>query len=206
MKFDNTKAVDQEVLAFQKSLISSDYNTQEEKDFFADKIIIKRIKKGELLLREGQFKKASYHLFKGCIREYYLKDGEEKTVSFYTAGDSLSDEENKASRAPSEVSWECVSECIISIFTFEVEKEMFKRFPRLETLCRTETEKHYSDYKTEVKNFLSSSPGERYENLMKTKPQIFQFVPLYHIASYLGVKPESLSRIRNRLRTASSLK
>ncbi len=206
MKFDNTTDLDQEVLEFKKSLISSDYNTQEEKDFFADKIIVKKVKKGEFLLREGQYLKASYHLFKGCIREYYLKDGEEQTVSFYTAGDSLSDDGNNANLVPSAVSWECVSECIISIFTFEVEKEMFKRFPRLESLCRIEIEKQYSNYKTEVNNYLSSSPGERYENLMKTKPEIFQFVPLYHIASYLGVKPESLSRIRNRLRTSSSLK
>lgn len=206
MKFDNTTDLDQEVLEIKKSLISSDYNTQEEKDFFADKIIVKKVKKGEFLLKEGQFLKASYHLFKGCIREYYLKDGEEKTVGFHTAGDSLSNDENNASQVPSAVSWECVSECIISIFTFEVEKEMFRRFPRLESMCRIETEKQYSNYKTEINNYLSSSPGERYENLMKTKPQIFQFVPLYHIASYLGVKPESLSRIRNRLRTSSSLK
>lgn len=206
MKLDNTTDLDQEVLEIRKSLISSDYNTQEEKDFFANKIIVKKVKKGELLLREGQFIKTSYHLFKGCIREYYLKDGEEKTIGFYTAGESPSGDGNKENQVPSAVSWECVSECIISIYTFEVEKEMYRRFPRLESMCRIETEKHYSNYKTKVNNYLSSSPGERYENLMKTKPEIFQFVPLYHIASYLGVKPESLSRIRNRLRTSSSLK
>ncbi|TCC90100.1 Crp/Fnr family transcriptional regulator [Pedobacter frigiditerrae] len=206
MKFDNTTDPDQEVLEFSKSLVSSDYNTQEEKDFFAEKIIVKKVKKGELLLREGQFIKTSYHLFKGCIREYYLKDGEEKTVAFYTAGDSPSVDGNKDDQVQSAVNWECVTECIISIYAYEVETEMYRRFPRLESMCRIETAKHYSNYKTEVNNYLSSSPSERYENLMKTKPEIFQFVPLYHIASYLGVKPESLSRIRNRLRTSSSLK
>ncbi|SFH05816.1 Crp/Fnr family transcriptional regulator [Pedobacter insulae] len=206
MNFDNTKDLDQEVLEIKKSLISSDYNTQEEKDFFADKIIVKKVKKGELLLKEGQFIRNSYHLFKGCIREYYLKDGEEKTVSFYTAGDSLSYDVNKVNQVPSAVSWECVSECIISIYPYEVEMEVYRRFPRLESMCRIETERQYYNYKTEVNNYLSSSPNERYENLMKTKPEIFQFVPLYHIASYVGVKPESLSRIRNRLRTSSTNK
>lgn len=206
MNFDITNELDQEVLEIKKSLISSDYNTQDEKDFFADKIIIKKVKKGESILRQGQFIKNSYHLYKGCIREYYFKDGEERTVGFYTAGDSLSNDEVKAHQIPSAVSYECVCECIISVYPFEVEKEMYRRFPRLESMCRIETARQYFNYKTEVNNYLSSNPGERYETLMKTKPEIFQLVPLYHIASYIGVKPESLSRIRNRLITASSLK
>lgn len=203
MNFNTKNELDQEVLEIKKSLVSSDYNTQEEKDFFAEKIIIKRVKKGELILRQGQFIKNSYHLYKGCIREYYLKDGEEKTVAFYTAGDSLSNDEIKASQVPSAVSYECVCDCIISVYPFEVEMEMYRRFPRLESMCRIETTKQYFNYRAEVNNYLSSSPIERYETLMKTKPEIFQLVPLYHIASYIGVKPESLSRIRSRLTSSS---
>ena len=206
MNFDNLNDIDQEVLEVQKSLISSDYYIQEEQDYFAANIIVKKLKKGELIIREGQFVKNSYHLFKGCIREYYLKDGEEKTVGFYTVGDSMFNDESTAMQVPIAVSWECVCECIISFYPFVVEKEMYKRFPRLESMCRIGTSKQYADYKSEVNNFLSSDPCERYENLMKTKPEIFQLVPLYHIASYIGVKPESLSRIRNRLSKSSSLK
>ncbi|MES3016790.1 MAG: Crp/Fnr family transcriptional regulator [Bacteroidota bacterium] len=189
---------DYEVLEILDSLSNSSATTQEEKDFFAGKIEVKRIKKGVLLLKEGQTIRSSYHLFKGCIREYYFKDGEEKTVAFYTAGDSLTDGE-PLNGSPSSVNWECMSECIISIFPFAVEREMHKRFPRLDSLCRIETEKNYSNYKSSINSYLSSSPAERYENLIKTKPELFQLVPLYHIASYLGVKPESLSRIRKRL-------
>jgi CRP-like cAMP-binding protein len=192
--------IDQELEEVRKSLVSSAYNTEEEKDFFAKNIQVKIVKKGELLLKEGQFIKASYHLFKGCIREHYLKDGEERTVGFYTAGESLSGDGNSAQLVPSRVTWECVTDSIVSVFTFEVEKEMFQKFPRLESMCRTETEKQYANYKTEVNHYLASTPEERYDNLLKEKPEIFQFVPLYHIASYLGVKPESLSRIRNRMR------
>lgn len=183
-------------------LVSSGTNTQEEKDFFAERIEVKRVHKGVFLIKEGQLINTSYHLFKGCIREYYLKNGEEKTVGFYTAGDSLFDNANQSSRIPSAVNWECVCDCIISVFPYEAEKEMYRRFPRLESLCRMETEKQYSSYKKEVNHYLACTPEERYENLIKTKPELFQLVPLYHIASYLGVKPESLSRIRNRLRVS----
>ncbi len=189
---------DLEVLdAIRKSLVSSSYNTPEEKEFFAAQIKVKRVKKGEFLLKEGQILKTSYHLFKGCVREFYCTDGDEKTVAFYTVGDNLADGGNKLSQTPSNVNWECISDCIVSDFTFEVEKEMYRRFPRLESLCRMATEKQYSDYKNKVNNYLSS---ERYENLIKTQPELFQLVPLYHIASYLGVKPESLSRIRGRIK------
>ena len=162
---------DFEVLEIMKSLVSSNENTQEEKDFFAEKIAIKRVRKGVFLLKEGQFSKSSFHLFKGCVREFYLKDGEEKTVAFHTAGDSLSDDGNRSNRVPSGVSWECISECIISDFPFEVENEMYQRFPRLESWCRMGMEKQYSNYKNAVNNYLSSSPEERYEHLMKTKPR-----------------------------------
>ena len=191
---------DQEVLEIIESLSSSNENTQEEKDFFAKWINVKRVKKGVYLLKEGQQISTSYHLFKGCIREYYLRDGEEKTVAFYTSGENLSDGGSKLKEIPSSYSWVCMCECIISIYPFGVEKEMYKRFPRLESPCRMETEKQFSKYRNEISTYLSSSPEERYENLIKTRPELFQLVPLYHIASYLGVKPESLSRIRSRLR------
>ncbi len=184
------------------SLVTSNYNTQEEKDFFKASIDIVRMKKSTLLLREGQFIDTSYYLYKGCIREYYLKDGEEKTLAFYTAGDIIADGGNKLNNARSTVNWECVCESIVSVYPASVEKEMYRRFPRLESFCRMETEKQYSNYKNAVNTYLSSSPVERYENLVEAKPEIFQLVPLYHIASYLGVKPESLSRIRNRLRSS----
>ena len=208
MKFENEVQKsgkvkpDYEVLEIQNSLSSSNFNTQEEKDFFAKWINIKRVKKGVFLLKEGQHIRSSYLLFKGCIREYYLRDGEEKTVAFYTSGDSLSDGGSKLEEIPSSYNWVCMSECIVSIFPFTVEKEMYKRFPRSESKCRMETEKRLSNYKNTVNDYLSSSPAERYENLIKTKPELFQLVPLYHIASYLGVKPESLSRIRGRLSTS----
>lgn len=197
---------DFEVLEIMRSLVSSNENTQEEKDFFAANIVVKRVKKGDFLIKEGQPIKASYHVFKGCVREYYDKEGEEKTVAFYTAGESLTDDGNTVNKPPSKVSWECISECIVSVFTFEVEKEMYRRFPRLESICRMGIEKQYSNYKTAINLYLSSSPLERYENLVKTKPELFQLAPLYQIASYLGVKPESLSRIRGRMRSSASTK
>lgn len=178
------------------------FQSEEEATFFAEKVVYKRVKKGAFLLREGQLVKATFYLFKGCIREFYLKDGEEKTVAFYTEGESLSDDQKKYTKEASSVTWQCVTDCIVSVIQFEDEKEMFKKFPRIESACRIENEKQFAQYKNSMHQFFAFSPEERYEHLLATKPELFQLVPLYHIASYLGVKPESLSRIRNRLRAS----
>ncbi|NOT94245.1 Crp/Fnr family transcriptional regulator [Ferruginibacter sp.] len=199
---ENMNEVDDEIMNVLNSEEYLNFSTKEEAEFIAEFTEVKKVEKGTLLLKEGKLATTWYYVYKGCIREYCLKDGEEITTEFYTAGDSLSDDTSKFSKSPSLLNWECVVDSIVSVVPFEVQLEMFKRFPRLERLCRIETEKKLGDFKVAVNNYNSSSPVERYDNLLKTRPEIFELVPLYHIASYLGVKPESLSRIRNRIRNA----
>ncbi|MHA4846692.1 Crp/Fnr family transcriptional regulator [Flavitalea antarctica] len=173
--------------------------SEEEAAFFSEFNNVIKVKKGQLLLREGQIARNCYHIYKGCVREFCLKDGEEITTEFYTVGDSISDDISKLQNIPTQLNWECAADCIVSVVPVEIEKEMYKRFPRLEALCRIEAEKKASGYKQTVYNYLASTPEERYENLRLNRPELFDLVPLYHIASYLGLKPESLSRIRKRL-------
>lgn len=177
--------------------------SEEEAKFLSEFIKVIKVKKGELLLREGQIARNCYYIYKGCVREFYLKDGEEITTEFYTVGDNLSDDVSKLNNIPSQFNWVCAIDCIVSVFSVENEREMYKRFPRLETLCRIETEKQLGGYKQTVNNYRASTPEERYANLRETRPELFELVPQYHIASYLGVKPESLSRIRKKLQTKS---
>ncbi|MGK2861816.1 MAG: Crp/Fnr family transcriptional regulator [Chitinophagaceae bacterium] len=171
----------------------------EEEEFLKEFIKVIKVKKGVMLLCEGQISRNCYYLYKGCIREFYLKEGEEITTEFYTVGDNLSDDVSKLNGIPSQFNWECAADCIVSVVPVEVEKEMYRRFPRLETLCRIEAEKKLGSYKQTVNNYMASTPEERYKNLIDTRPVLFELIPQYHIASYLGVKPESLSRIRKKL-------
>jgi CRP-like cAMP-binding protein len=167
-------------------------------------IPFKTLKKGSLLLREGQVPQACYHVFKGCVREYYLVDGEEKTSEFYLEGDSISDDLNKIERKPSRKYWECLEDTTLSVFTQAQEEKMYRLFPRIESLCRIETEKKFGQFRELMAFYLASSPEERYLNLLKTRPNLLTRVPQYQLASYLGVKPESLSRIRGRLQASKA--
>ena len=182
---------------------SQQYISIEEAEFFLKNTRIVKVKKGQFLLREWQIAKNCYYLYKGCVREFCLKDGEEITTEFYTVGDSLSDDVSKLNNVPSQFNWECAVDCIVSVVPVEIEREMYKRFPRLETLCRIEAERKLGEFKHTVNHYMASTPEERYENLRQNRPELFELVPQYHIASYLGVKPESLSRIRKKLQTKS---
>ena len=163
---------------------------------------IKTLKKGSLLLREGQIPQACYYVFKGCVREYYLLDGEEKTSEFYLEGDSISDDLGKIERKPSRKYWECLEDTTLSVFTHAQEEKMFHLFPRIEPLCRIETEKKLGQFRELMAFYRASSPEERYLNLLQTRPNLLNRVPQYQLASYLGVKPESLSRIRGRIQAS----
>jgi CRP-like cAMP-binding protein len=163
---------------------------------------IKTLKKGSLLLREGQVSQACYYVFKGCVREYYLVDGEEKTSEFYLEGDSISDDLSKIERKPSRKYWECLEDTTLSVFTQAQEEKMYRLFPRIESLCRIETEKKLGQFRELMAFYRASSPEERYLNLLKTRPDLLTRVPQYQLASYLGIKPESLSRIRGRIQAS----
>lgn len=166
-------------------------------------IPIKTFKKGSFLLKEGQVVTTCYSVFKGCVREFYLMDGEERTTEFYTEGDSLSAAASRIQGTPAKQYWECLEATTLSVFTYEKEKELYRRFPRLESLCRIEVEEKFAAYQQAMAIYMNSTPEERYLNLLKNRPDLLDRVPQYQLASYIGVKPESLSRIRGRIRAVS---
>ena len=83
----------------------------------------------------------------------------------------------------------------------EKETELYKRFPRFGEVCRVEMEKILGASQEKLTDFKKSTPKSRYLNLLKERPDLLNRVPQYQLASYLGIKPETLSRIRNRIAT-----
>lgn len=156
-------------------------------------------KKGDLLLREGQISNLCYFNVKGIVRQYSLLDGEERTINFYTEGQPISPNEGTFKRMPSKFYLSCVEDCILSVGTPEDEITFFKKFPQFETVCRIAVEDQLGKSQQDFADFMLKTPEERYLNLMKTRPELIDRVPQYQLASYLGIKPESLSRIRKRI-------
>lgn len=156
-------------------------------------------KKGAILLREGQTSQDSYFVLKGCLRVYYIVEGEEKTTAFYTEMDALTPA-CVVNGDASAYYISCLEDCILLVASTDVETEMNRKFPKFETMCKLLSEELLSRQQIDFDEFKTSSPEQRYLNLLQKRPDIVQRVPQHQLASYLGIKPQSLSRLRARLR------
>ena len=171
----------------------------EEKNALAESAIPLFFKKGTVLLKEGQASVKSYFIFEGCIREFIVTDGEEKTMNFFTEDQWVISLNNFTSENSNLRNWICAEDTWAIEGNEEQAQELFKQFPRFETISRIVMESVFSEHIALMTSYFTDSPEQRYLKLLKSRPDIFQRVPQYQIASYIGVKPESLSRIRKRI-------
>lgn len=151
-----------------------------------------------LLLQEGHRAENAYLIEKGCIRSWFNSNGKDITFQFFFENEAVSSIESFSSNQPSLFNLESIEPCIIKSITKKDLDFILASSP----IIKMETEKHILQrLLTYQKLFLSrikDNPQERYEELLKQSPEILQRVPQHYIASYLGITPVSLSRIRNR--------
>lgn len=172
--------------------------TQEEKKALIDLQVFFSFKKGTVLLEEGQKSNKGYFVLKGCIRSHYVIDGDEKTTAFYTEMEGLTPP-CVLTGEPSKYSISCVEDSILTISDPSMEAEMFHKFPKFETMCRVLSEELLVKQQLDFDAFKTSSPEQRYLDLLEKRPDLIQRVPQYQLASFLGIKPQSLSRLRTRI-------
>ncbi len=177
--------------------------TQEEWEAIVSLDIFNSVDKGTVLLKEGENSQRSYFVLKGCMRSYYIKNGEEKTTEFYTEMEGFTPHcvmNNK----PSEYFLDCLEDCILLISLPDMEAEIFEKFPKFETLCRILSEELLAKEKINFDEFKTSNPEQRYLSLIQKRPDLLQRVPQHQIASYIGIAPQSLSRLRARIQEKSA--
>jgi CRP-like cAMP-binding protein len=172
--------------------------TEDEKNAILSLDIFRPVKKGTILLKEGQQSKNSYFVLKGCIRTYYVLESEEKTTAFYTEMEALTPP-CVISKTPSEYYISCVEDTILVVSNADMGVAINRKFPKFEIMCRILSEELLAKQQIDFDAFKTSSPEQRYLNLVQKRPDLIQRVPQHQLASYLGIKPQSLSRLRARI-------
>ena len=177
--------------------------TEEERLFLAHQIPEKEIPKHTLLLSEDQISQAFYFVVKGCVRMYYLVDGVEKTTFFYTEGAFVSSYKSFTQQVPAPHFLQAVEDTFLSVISIESAHQLLQLFPRFEFLARIAMESELSVYQDMIASFVTLNAEQRYLKLLETQPDLLQRIPQHFIATYLGVSPETLSRIRKRIHQKS---
>lgn len=172
--------------------------TAEEKQAITELSLFKSFKKGSVLLKEGDFSNESYFVLEGCLRSYYLIDGEEKTTAFYTEMEALTPP-CVVSKTPSEYYVSCVEDSIVTVSNSDMEAAVNSKFPKFEIMCRKMSEELLAKERINFDGFKTSSPEQRYLNVLQSRPDLIQRIPQHQLASYLGITPQSLSRLRARI-------
>lgn len=150
------------------------------------------------LLEEGKNSKTIFIIEKGCLRTWVNNNGTDITTQFFFKGQSVSSIESFRTHQPSLYSIESIENCVLQTVSQKDFQMALEESPTL----KKEMEEHLFKRFIEVQKYLLShlrdTPQERYEKLLKSHPEIIIRVPQHYIASYLGITPVSLSRIRNR--------
>ncbi len=178
----------------------------EEKHELASQLPVKEFEKGTILLQQGNVCTHCYHVFSGLVRQYFIdEEGNEKSVAFYCEGQTAALLDAESLDTVSRFFWKCEEDSVLLAGDLRSESDVLSRFPALQNLIRDMLQKALSTSQNTFASFVSSSPEERYQHLLNTRPDLFKRVPQHQNASFLGISPESLSRIKKRLSSSSSL-
>jgi CRP-like cAMP-binding protein len=156
-------------------------------------------KKKTILLKEGKVSNEVYYIVKGCVRLFCEKDGEELSTYFFTENMFAGSYDSFISRKPSKVSIETLEDCEVYTLSHKSLEELYSVFPKMNEFIRKSIEERFVVLHDLFISYILNSPEERYITLQKERPDLLNRIPQHQIASFLGITPVSLSRIRNRI-------
>jgi CRP-like cAMP-binding protein len=159
-------------------------------------VITKSFKRGEVITPYGQIEKNVYFLISGLIEISVSKDIDEKIIEFFFPQSFFCAYSSFLSQKPSDVQVSALSDCEVEIIKYDELYKAYKTSLVANQLGRLATESIFIINTKREKDLLTKSAQERYDELLSNKPELIKIVPVNKIAKYLGIHPESLSRLR----------
>jgi CRP-like cAMP-binding protein len=178
--------------------------TTEEQEIIKEYLTPKKLRKKQYLLQEGDVCKVVAFVEKGSLREYTVDDkGTEHILQFAIEGWTISDLYSFMTGEPAIYNIDALEDSELVLITRSAQDEILKRVPKYETYTRMQITGAYLAMQKRITSIISLPIEERYLYFTKLYPDIVQRVPQHMIASYMGLTPETLSRIRKKLSTSS---
>ena len=157
----------------------------------------KLVSKGEILIREGQTVNKTFYVVHGSLRSFCIdKESKEHTLQFAIKDWWISDFMAIYNNEPASLTVECITDATVIEFNAQKLNEIYLQFPEFEPFQRKNLERHVVSLHKRILNQLQLSALERYNLFLEQYPNIEQHIANYHIASYLGITQQSLSRVR----------
>tara|TARA_R100000935_G_scaffold8167_1_gene17117 strand:- start:470 stop:1057 length:588 start_codon:yes stop_codon:yes gene_type:complete len=156
-----------------------------------------KISKKNFIIEPGDLVDSEYYVVSGCLEAYYLDEtGDKHIIQFAVEDWWISDFEAFFNKVPAKLYLETIENSTLLAINRDALEILYTRIPQFERFFRIKTTNAFVSLRTRILSTLQKSGKERYLEFCETYPKIEQRVPNYHIANYLGLKPESLSRIR----------
>lgn len=156
----------------------------------------RKLKKGENLYSPGEIATEIGFVVKGIFRVYYLIEGKESTRFLGCENIFISSVPSFTTQKPSLEYVEALENSELLMLSYRDLQVMCDRSPKWDRLVRCLAEYSYNEQQSRIYSLIALTAQERYEQLAKTRPEFIQRIPQYIIANYLGISPETLSRIR----------
>ena len=154
---------------------------------------------GKYFLESGKICRSVAFIVRGLLRYFVTQDGVEKTFYFSREGEWVCNYRSFLPRIPSDSAIQAVEETVIRVVSYDGLQEFYRGVGEGERFGRLAIEQVFLTFIEQVRSLYADGPAQRYQQFLSSYPDLAQRIPQYHIASYVGVKPQSLSRIRKRL-------
>lgn len=172
--------------------------TEEEQEIFASLLRVKKIKKRQFIAQPGFVSKNWNFVIQGSLRGYFIgNDAQEHTISLAIEDCFIGDAGSFLLQEPGTLYIEALEDCVLIQICYENEALLFEKIPKFERYFRLRSQHIAVIMQQRVISNLSLTAEQRYEEFANKNPAFIQRIPLYVIASYLGMTREFLSKIRN---------
>ncbi|MDF9795041.1 CRP-like cAMP-binding protein [Catalinimonas alkaloidigena] len=174
--------------------------SRQEKEQIKRQLSIRDVPRHHVLINTGEVADEIFFINKGCVRLYYLtNEGEEITGFIFLENMMAGSSESFFSQIPGTQIIETLEECELLVLTYEKLEQLYTDVPRMNILVRKILEQRMAFAQKVVASLIINKPQDRYSSYQQLHPGLENRIPQHVLASYMGITPVSLSRIRKRL-------